>query len=397
MVKLTCLMTAALISFASFASVPAKVLIDLEALQALGLPALEQDSTLGVALAKLTPEQQSRVLEFNHTKGKCGGFEVLDETLALHASNPLKALRARVEKDFLASAFASSVLLPKRSSIEAAMNELKADNLRDWVIWLSSFPNRDNREADPNVHVHQLKERIENLTASYAFAEVELVSHNRTRQQSLKVHLQGSQRPDEIIVLGGHLDSINNGWGSRHAPGADDNASGSSNLLETLRVFIQQGQPQRSVEFIWYAGEESGLLGSAEIAQGYKNQNKDVVAVLQLDMTLHPGSGELTLASITDFTSPWLREMLVQINNHYIGARIIEDRCGYACSDHASWYRQGYSTLLPFEAATRSMNRKIHTTQDVINENSSFEHSLAFSKIALAFAMELGNSQLKSP
>ncbi|MCB0412511.1 MAG: aminopeptidase, partial [Bdellovibrionales bacterium] len=59
----------------------------------------------------------------------------------------------------------------------------------------------------------------------------------------------------------------------------------------------------------------------------------------------------------------------------------------------ASWYRQGFDTVFPFESTANDRNRKIHTAKDVINDSSSFEHSLMFSKLALAFAMELSTKE----
>lgn len=144
-------------------------------------------------------------------------------------------------------------------------------------------------------------------------------------------------------------------------------------------------------------GEESGLLGSAEIAQNYKQQQKSVIAVLQLDMTLHPGEGEFVIGNVTDFTSAWLRDYFEQMNNLYLKIKLVEDKCGYGCSDHASWYRNGYSTLLPFEATSATMNKKIHTSDDVINSQSNFKHSLVFAKLAILFGLDLANSDLAPP
>ena len=151
------------------------------------------------------------------------------------------------------------------------------------------------------------------------------------------------------------------------------------------------------MDFFWYAGEESGLLGSAEIAKTYKANKQNVIAVLQLDMTLFPGAGELTIGSMTDFTSAWLRDYLKAINPIYLKAQISEDQCGYGCSDHASWFRQGYPTLMPFEATMNSMNEDLHTPQDVITPKSSFSHSVMFTKLALVFAMDLANSDIHQP
>jgi leucyl aminopeptidase len=185
--------------------------------------------------------------------------------------------------------------------------------------------------------------------------------------------------------------------GGKQAPGADDNASGSANLIEALRIMLAQPQPQRSIDFFWYAGEEQGLLGSAEIAKTYKAQKADVIAVLQLDMTLYPGAGESIIGSMNDFTSAWLRDYLKAMNDTYLHAQIVDDKCGYGCSDHASWNRQGYPALMPFETTFRGMNHNIHTAKDVITPDSNFRHSMLYTKIALVMAMDLGNSDARQP
>jgi leucyl aminopeptidase len=155
--------------------------------------------------------------------------------------------------------------------------------------------------------------------------------------------------------------------------------------------------PERTLEFFWYAGEESGLLGSAEIAEDYKNNGRDVVGVLQLDMTLFPGNGELVIGNVSDFTDAWLRDYFVRINDAYLHARLVDDKCGYGCSDHASWHRRGYATLLPFEATTQTMNPDIHTERDLITSRSSFSHSAVFARLAVIFALDLGNSTQRPP
>ncbi len=155
------------------------------------------------------------------------------------------------------------------------MSEVSEANLRSYVEWLSAFPNRYNRDPQPNKHVVEMKTRLESMLAGATIPyEISEIKHSSTAQNSLRVRLIGSERPNEIVVLGAHLDSINQGWGSKAAPGADDNASGSSNLIEALRIMMTKAQPKRTVEIFWYAGEESGLLGSAEIAKQYKAEKK---------------------------------------------------------------------------------------------------------------------------
>lgn len=403
--RLLCIAIGAIFSFSAMAhqqlseeSLP--VISSLDALKQAGAKVIEKDEELGVGYSIVSSAQQKSISEYMHRAGKCGGFEVLPERILTSASQKslLNDLKKIVEKD-KSWQRPNSFGLQKRPEIVAALSELKGENIKATVEWLSSYPSRSNRLPNPNLHVDELESRVKVILEQYpGMFSVQKISHSRTKQKTLRVHLQGKSRPSEIVVLGGHLDSINQGWGgSDLAPGADDNASGSANLLEALRVLVSKGRPERSVEFFWYAGEESGLLGSAEIAQNYKAEGKDVVAVLQLDMTLFPGSGELVIGNVEDFTSAWLRGYLEAVNELYLGVKLIADKCGYACSDHASWYRQGYPTLMPFESDTANMNRNIHTDRDKINESTSFRHSLVFAKIALILAMDLGNSIQRQP
>lgn len=373
---------------------PTKILADTLFLKSLGITPISSDVELQLSMAEVSEYQADTIAHSAHKFGKCGGFERLpDETVIKESFDLMKAQKAQARAfEFLGS---PTPLVEKQPVIEAAVNQVSEDNLRSTVQWLSHFATRYHKSKTGNQHVEELATRIREILSSLPYQfQVELISHNKTPQKSLRVHLEGRDRPQEIVVLGGHLDSIAS-WGMGNAPGADDNASGSSNILEALRIVAFQGQPSRSVEFFWYAGEEAGLLGSSEIAQSYKQNSAQVIGVMQLDMTLFPGEGELVMGDMTDFTNPWLRTYLKGLNDHYVGARWKQDQCGYGCSDHASWHRQGYAAVMPFEAGFKTMNQNIHTADDVITPTLNFKHSAAFAKLAVAFAMDLANSNLK--
>jgi leucyl aminopeptidase len=373
------------------------ILANLEQLDKAGAVTIAREESIGLGYALVTPEQEEKISALMHADGKCAGFELVNfpaADLAATARNELRKLAVRQAAEAKVSKFDSLVTV--NPALQAAADELSAANIQASVTWLSSFPNRYNRDPNPNVAVNALADRIRSmLQGSQVSWSLDLIDHRSTAQKSIRVRIPGKSRPSEIIVLGGHLDSINMNGGN--APGADDNASGTSSLIEALRVFVTKGQPERTVEFFWYAGEESGLLGSAEIARQYKAEQKDVVAVLQLDMTLFPGEGKFKIMNTTDYTSAWLQSYLKSLNDAYLKLTIVDDQCGYACSDHASWYRQGYPSIFPFESPFESYNHNIHTARDVIDQGSDFEHALQFSKIALLMAMDLGNSTLRQP
>lgn len=382
------------------------VLADLQDLKALNIPILVKHPETGIGYAVITPEMQLKLQIRSHQIGKCGGFEQLDQNEVSNINTTIQNLNQLGQKMQLDLQYTQApfklMSLAANPEVVEAVSEVSEDNLRAYVNWFSSFPNRYNKGKDANTAVTELKMRLESMLSESSIPhEVEFVKHSSTPQYSIRVRLIGKSRPQEIVVLGGHLDSIvSNGWGggsSDIAPGADDNASGSSNLIEALRIVMMRAQPERTIEFFWYAGEESGLLGSAEIAKQYKADRKEVIGALQLDMTLFPGSGAGTIGLMTDFTSSWLRDFLKEINRNYVNANMVEDKCGYGCSDHASWYRQGFPSVVPFESTMNKMNKNIHTKNDIVSPQLNFKHSALFSKLAVAYAMELANSTLTQP
>lgn len=380
------------------------ILIDTKLLNAVGIAPLRSDSVTGTSIARISPSNEIAISQKAHEWNRCGGFEVLSENALLtdeEQSQALGQLR-QAWNNMQKQSIAAKSRMTINPTVQEAISQVDENNLKAWVSWFSAFPSRFNKSATANVHVTALKTKIEEMLQSSSVpATVDLISHTSTPQKSIRIRLEGAKRPNEIVVLGAHMDSINimdlYSSGNYLSPGSDDNASGSANLLEALRILMKQKQLERSLEIMLYAGEESGLLGSAEIAKSYKQAKKEVVAVLQLDMTLQPGDGEFVLGSMTDFTSPWLRTLLAEINATYIHARIVDDQCGYACSDHASWFRQGYPTLMPFESTFDSSNQDIHSEQDKITPKSNFKHSAIFSKFAIALALELGNSSSRQP
>ncbi len=366
------------------------ILADVQILNKAQIPVLKTDIARQVGYAVVNNIEEFKISKIAHQFGRCGNYEFL-----ANYELPQEKVFQELNLVNLAQAQQVSLYRPlsvvKSERIQQAINELQSNNIKDTVLWLSSYPTRYNKGQSPNDHIQPFIDRLKALAQNYSYPfEISQITHTSTKQKSVKFSITGKSLPNEFIVLGGHLDSINGFFGSGLAPGADDNASGSASLLEALRVFLSQNvQPERTVEFYWYAGEESGLLGSAEIAEAAKKNNKNIKAVLQLDMTLYPGNGANTIASMSDYTAPWLRDYMNQINKTYINANILEDKCGYGCSDHASWHRQGYPTLFPTEATFKSVFKQIHTDKDVVSFIMSFDHALLFSKIALIFTMDL--------
>ena len=97
--------------------------------------------------------------------------------------------------------------------------------------------------------------------------------------------ITGSEKPEQTVVLGGHLDSLDLG------AGAVDNGSGAMWILDVARAFARHHiRPQRTVQFIFFMGEEEGLLGSyAHVRKALKDSTlAQVRYMINTDMSVNP-------------------------------------------------------------------------------------------------------------
>ena len=87
--------------------------------------------------------------------------------------------------------------------------------------------------------------------------------------------LKGSEKPDEMVILGGHLDS----WDL--ATGSTDDGTGAMATLEAARALAKLDvKPKRTIRFVLFSGEEEGLIGSKEYVKAHKNELDKISGVL---------------------------------------------------------------------------------------------------------------------
>jgi carboxypeptidase Q len=98
--------------------------------------------------------------------------------------------------------------------------------------------------------------------------------------------IRGTQNPEQIIVVGGHLDS----WDL--AEGSTDNGMGTTTTLGAAEAIARSGfKPLRTLRFVLFTGEEQGLLGSLAYAKMHKDEMQNHVAAVILDNGQGPVAG----------------------------------------------------------------------------------------------------------
>ena len=98
------------------------------------------------------------------------------------------------------------------------------------------------------------------------------------REHNVIADLRGRERPEEVVLVGAHLDS----WET--AQGANDNGAGVASLVEAARILRSLGQgPRRTIRFAFFSGEEQALLGSRAYVEAHQAELDRLRAVLIVD------------------------------------------------------------------------------------------------------------------
>ena len=347
-----------------------------------------------VVLVEATESQVADLAAHVHEREhRCGGFFAFatrEEAEAFIAIEPVSP-----------QSLSGPYVIDNQATVNEWLPQTTELNIRNTITWLSSFTNRYYNSAHGQQASLDLMARWMDVADGRSDVSIDLVPCGNCGQQySVVLTITGQTLPDEIVVLGGHLDSISSAASSNpqngSAPGADDDASGIAVLTETLRIALGNGwKPQRTVKFMAYAAEEVGLNGSKAIAQSFAAApRKNVYAVLQLDMTNYTTNwaGKKDLFIFTDLVDTGLTNFVTQLFDTYLaplGLTRGTSQCGYGCSDHASWNTQGFPAALVFETDMHNSSPYIHSPSDTLaNMGNSAQHSVTFAKLALAFLGE---------
>jgi carboxypeptidase Q len=166
--------------------------------------------------------------------------------------------------------------------------------------------------------------------------EVELEINNTFGKKPVQVsntvgEIRGTEKPDEVVILGAHLDSWDLGTGST------DNGTGSMAVLEAARALAKLNlKPKRTIRFVLFTGEEEGLVGSEKYVEAHKNELEKVSAVLVHDT----GTGRVLTLGLHDNYQD--RELVDQVLAPLGALKLLEPSMMRSFgTDHASFDEVG--------------------------------------------------------
>jgi leucyl aminopeptidase len=369
------------------------------------LPVL--DSRDGISLSRVPASALPSLADYMHSKRAiCGGyfaFNSLDEAQTFLEQGEAARLNA-------AALAVINYTVDNQAFVNPLLTQVSETRIRSTMLSLENdTPNRWFNGAPGRQAVLSIANRWRQIAAARTDITVTTPSCTSCGMQpNVVLTIPGSDLPNEFVILGAHADTTigSSTTAASRAPGSDDDASGVASLTEALRVAVAAGyRPRRTVQIMAYAAEEVGLRGSRSMAQSYRTANRNVVGVLNLDLTnFRNPSATRDVYVLTDNTNVALTAFLRELFSQYLarsGLTIGDTACGYACSDHASWTQAGFPAAAYLEGSFRQTNQNIHSTRDTLaTAGGTARHSVNFARLALAFMAEVakgGNQTVISP
>ena len=323
----------------------------------------------------------------DHKNGVCGGFK----DVSAHFAKQGLTAAAFLQTQILASKRVpfNPPAIQYDMEVQEAYKLLNPDATWSDLTALTAFRDRYANSARGVKAAEWLKDQITAAATSANRTDVSIrfvATGQQYKQPSVVVKIGNSDAPG--VVIGGHFDTLLS-YPNDPKPGADDNGSGTVTVLSVAKTLIaSQLSFKKPIYIIFYAAEEEGLYGSSFVVDDFIAKNIPVDAVLQLDMTGFSNQNDPTLYLIQDHVNKPLTNYISGLINHYVKKPIAKTQCGYACSDHASWDDAGFAAAFPFESSFGNDNPYVHTQNDTM-EKLSLNHITDFTKLGLAFGIEL--------
>lgn len=250
------------------------------------------------------------------------------------------------------------------SLIRVMTTDVNPDTVRWFIESLANFGSHHYRSANRQA----VAEWIQATFLRMGFTDVVLDTFlaNGYEQTNVVATLPSAGAAGDVIVIGGHHDTV--GWRDSLGvyPGADDNSSGTAAVLESARVLKRAGyKPRTTLRFITFAAEEAGLLGSRSYAQRASQQGMKIRLMINHDMIANsPNALDVDTVRVYYYTgAESQRELAKAMTESYTVLTAINGNLNSSGSDSYSFYQQQYPAVYFFE---KTFSPWYHSTSDII-------------------------------
>lgn len=240
-----------------------------------------------------------------------------------------------------------------------------------------------------------------------AFSMKAKVERNANQAMNVLGYLEGSEKPDELLIITGHFDHIGINRKGEINNGADDDASGTSAVLELAEAFTLATEagfrPKRSILFMTVSGEEKGLLGSDFYTENPAYPLENTIANLNIDMIGRVGKEYLSSPDSSNYIyvigadklSSELHTINEQANDKYAQLKLDykyndenDPNRFYYRSDHYNFAKNGIPVVFYFNGTHKDYHRPGDDPDKI-----AYEKAAKVTRLVFATAWELANRE----
>ena len=293
------------------------------------------------------------------------------------------------------------------------MNEPSTQSILEWV---STEKLKQYLNSLSNFHTRHSKSPLLNDAGDWIMNELRGFGYRDTFYHSFKSTIDNEEFElrnivckkkgidEKLIMVCAHYDCImecKEDSVSR-APGANDNGSGVSAIIEMARVLANENL-RHSIQFVFFSGEEQGLLGSKSYAKYIKENGMDLYRLINLDMIGYPFFAPNTViierdnntnvkhnqAMENDTESIEFGEMMKDMTSA-VGLQSHLD--SIYDSDYEPFEAKGYVVIGAYDGSADSINNPHYHSSSDIPENIDWDYLTSVTKLVLATVLKIDST-----
>lgn len=286
-------------------------------------------------------------------------------------------------------------------NIQSIFEKVSIERLRQYLNTLSDF------------HTRHSKSQILNDVGDYILNELRGLGYKDTSFHSFRATIDNEVFElrniickkkgidEKLIIVCAHYDCIMNRKEDSvsRAPGANDNGSGVSAIIEIARILANENL-RHSVQFVFFSGEEQGLLGSKSYAKYIKESGVDLYRLINLDMIGYPFFAPNTVIIERDNNTDVKHNHVKKNDTESIKfSEVMKDMTSAVGlqfhldsiydSDYESFEAKGYVVIGAYDGSADPIkNPHYHSSSD-LPENIDWDYLTSVTKLVLASILKI--------
>ncbi len=285
--------------------------------------------------------------------------------------------------------------------MQSILEEVSLENLKQNLNRLSDFHTRHSKSPLLNDASDWIINKLKGLGYKNTFYHFFKSTIDNKEFELRNVICKKKGIDDKTIMICAHYDCIMNRKedSNSRAPGANDNGSGVSAIIEIARVLAKENL-RHSIQFVFFSGEEQGLLGSKAYAKYFKESGMDLYRLINLDMIGNPFFSPNTVIierdNNTDIKHNHVKENDIESIEFGEVMKDVTSTVGLQFhldsiydSDYEPFEARGYVVIGVYDGSADAIkNPHYHSSSD-LPENIDWSYLTSVTKLVLATVLKM--------